>query len=259
MATASRVMQIARSQIGVCEKPANSNRQPYGKAYGWNGTFWCAQFVWWCGWIADNKQTKTIAKDASAAYIHESTVRIGGSWAMKQTSKLEPRKEYLKKARAGDIVSFDFGAMDGIRDHVGLVDRVEGNYIICIEGNTSKKGSQSNGGMVCEQRRLYSEICCATRPKYSDNPAPTPAAKYTGKLPTLPKRGWFQKGDKGDQVKLLQKFLVWAGFSVGRAGVDGDYGYDTKEAVRAFQSVYGLSVDGGWGKECQDKAKTMCK
>lgn len=258
MATASRVMQIARSQIGVCEKPANSNRQPYGRDYGWNGTFWCAQFVWWCAWMADKKQTKTIAKSASAAYIHEETVKMGGSWAMKQTSKLAPRKNYLKKAKPGDMVSFDFGAMDGIRDHIGLVDRVEGNYIICIEGNTSKKGSQSNGGMVCEQRRLYTEICCATRPKYSGS-SPIPDAKYSGKLPTLPKRGWLQKGDKGEQVKLMQKFLIWAGFSVGEAGADGDFGNATKLAVKAFQSLYCTSIDGGWGKECNAVAKSMSK
>lgn len=256
MATAKGTLKRARSQIGVCERPANSNRQPYGKAYGWNGTFWCAQFVWWCAWMEDGKRTLTIAKNASAAYIHEQTVKLGGSWAMKQTKLKKPRKEYLKRAKQGDMVSFDFGAMDGIRDHIGLVDRVEGNYIVCIEGNTSKKGSQSNGGMVCEMRRHYTDICCATRPKYSDNDH-IPDAKYTGTLPTLPKRGWFQSGDKGAQVELLQKFLVWCGLNTG--GIDGVFGPKTKEAVKTFQRFYGLSIDGGWGTECQKQAKTMCK
>lgn len=256
MATAKKTLKIARSQIGVCEKPAGSNRQPYGKAYGMNGVFWCAQYVWWCAWKADGKKTKTIAKNASAAYIHEQTVsKYGGKWIMKKTKQKNPRKEYLKKAKQGDIVSFDFGAMDAVRDHVGLVDYVSGNYVVCLEGNTSKKGSQSNGGMVCEQRRHYTEICCASRPRYSDKDKPE--EKYTGMLPTLPKRGYFQKGDKGSQVKILQKFLDWCELDTG--GIDGEFGQATKDAVKTFQRFYGLSVDGGWGKECQKQAKTMCK
>ncbi len=259
MATRSNVVKIARSQIGVKESPRNSNRQKYGKAYGMNGVFWCAQFVWWCYWMADGKKNLTVAKASSADTIQDLTVRnYGGTYVMKKTKSSATRQAYTKKAQPGDIVSFDFGAMDAWRDHVGLVDHVEGDYIYCIEGNTTpdgQSGSQSNGGMVALKKRHYKAICCAVRPRY-DN---TPAAKYTGKLPTLPKRGWFQVGDKGSQVVLLQKFLIWAGFSVGKSGTDGDYGNDTKNAVRAFQMVYGLSVDGGWGSQCQSKAKAMCK
>ena len=163
--TASKVMALARSQIGVCEKPANSNKQKYGKAYGWNGTFWCAQFVWWCIWKSGGGDI--VGKSASAAHIQDETVKKGGKWIMKPTRSADRRKAYLKQARPGDIVSFDFGMMDAYRDHTGLVDHVDGNYIYCIEGNTSKKGSQSNGGMVCEQRRLYIDVCSAVRPAYA--------------------------------------------------------------------------------------------
>lgn len=169
MTTANSILAVARKEIGNTEWPPSSNKQKYGKAYGWNGTFWCAQFVWWCGWIASGKdQSKNpIAKNASAAYIHEETVKRGGKWIMKQTKSAAPRKELLKKLKPGDLVSFDFGAMDGIRDHVEIVDHVEGNYIVCIGGNTSVSGSQSNGGMVCKQKRSYNSICCASRPKYT--------------------------------------------------------------------------------------------
>jgi cell wall-associated NlpC family hydrolase len=36
----------------------------------------------------------------------------------------------------GDIVFFDWGG-DGISDHVGIVESVDGEYIHTIEGNTS--------------------------------------------------------------------------------------------------------------------------
>lgn len=179
--TASKVMALARKQIGVCESPANSNRQKYGKAYGWNGTYWCAQFVWWCIWKAGGGDI--VGKSASAAYIQEETVKKGGKWIMKKNTSSKTRKGYLKKAKPGDIVSLDFGAYDAVRDHTGLVDHVEGNYIICIEGNTSKAGSQSNGGMVCKQRRLYSSICSAVRPAYSDETGETKQTQKEEKEP----------------------------------------------------------------------------
>ena len=79
--------------------------------------------------------------------------------------------------------------------------------------------------------------------------------KYTGDLPTLPAKGYFAKGDKGDQVKLLQKFLNW---SVGAGlSVDGDFGTLTDTAVRTFQKENGLAVDGMFGKDSLAKAKTF--
>ena len=90
-------------------------------------------------------------------------------------------------------------------------------------------------------------------------PKPHTPTTYKGKFPTLPKRGWFQKGDKGEQVKLMQKFLIWAGFSCGNAGADGEFGAGTLSAVKAFQKHYKLKVDGGFGKQCLDKAKTIKK
>lgn len=92
-----------------------------------------------------------------------------------------------------------------------------------------------------------------------DEPKPYTPTTYKGTFPTLPKRGWFQKGDKGEQVKLMQKFLIWAGFSCGKAGADGEFGTGTLAAVKAYQKAYKLKVDGGFGKECLAKAKTIKK
>ena len=155
----------------------------------------------------------------------------------------------LSKVKKGDVIVFMWKR--GSRDHIGF-SRAAGTSanLYTIEGNTS-------GGKVAKRTRAKKYILAVYRPPYQ-SPA-TPDAKYSGKLPTLPKRGFFKVGDKGEQVKLLQKFLIWAGFSVGRSGADGDFGNATKSAVREFQSLYGLSVDGGWGKECQAQAKTMCR
>lgn len=254
VSSAADVLKVAAGQIGYCETPKNSNKTKYGRAFGLNGQPWCSIFIWWC--FQQAKCGSLFPHNANAAYAQDEVVsKCGGSWIMKKNTNKNTRKAYLNKAKPGDIVCFDFGKMNAYRQHIGIVESVSGQYLICIEGNTSKAGSQSNGGMVVRQRRIYTSICSAARPKWSGSP--TPAKKYTGTLPTLPKRGWFQKGDKGAQVKLLQKFLIWAGFSCGPSGADGELGPKTVFAIKSFQITYGLSVDGGWGTQCQKQAQSM--
>lgn len=80
---------------------------------------------------------------------------------------------------------------------------------------------------------------------------------YTGTFPTLPSRGYFKKGDKGTQVKNLQKFLNWYGDN--KLTVDGVFGSNTYVAVRNFQSKENLVVDGQFGKKSLEKAKAIKK
>lgn len=83
---------------------------------------------------------------------------------------------------------------------------------------------------------------------------------YSGKFPTLPQKDdgyYFEKGDKGEQVKLLQKFLNWYG-DYGLA-VDGDFGRCTLSAVRNYQLSESLKIDGLWGNKCLTRAKKVKK
>lgn len=82
-----------------------------------------------------------------------------------------------------------------------------------------------------------------------------PPKAYTGTFPKLPLRGYFKRGDKGTQVKYLQRFLRWA---TGRSlAVDGIIGEKTINAVLDFQSFNGLAEDGLFGKASLAKAKKM--
>lgn len=80
---------------------------------------------------------------------------------------------------------------------------------------------------------------------------------YSGTFPTLPSRGYFKKGDKGAQVKNLQKFLNWAVNA--KLTVDGEVGDKTIAAVKSFQKLVKLTQDGLFGKNCLVKAKTFKK
>lgn len=90
---------------------------------------------------------------------------------------------------------------------------------------------------------------------YGEDPEPVPTSTYPGPFPTLPKRGWFSSGDKGEQVRRLQRFLNWYG-GYGLA-VDGEVGRKTINSVREYQGREKLKVDGAFGSESLKRAKIV--
>lgn len=55
------------------------------------------------------------------------------------------------------------------------------------------------------------------------------------------------RGDKGEFVKEIQLALMERGYDIGPDGADGDFGKNTEQAVKLFQSDNGLKVDGEVG------------
>lgn len=258
MAKASDVLKVAASQIGVTESPKNPNRTKYGKAFGENGVPWCAIFLWW-----DFRQAKAgslYPHNSNAAYAQDQIVsKCGGKWVMKKNTSKATRKAYLRMAKPGDVVCMDFGRMDAYRSHIGIVEKVDGTNLICIEGNTSESGSQSNGGMVCRQTRPYTYICSAARPAYSDaapveEPKPDPVTKplqvdgVLGYQTACRMQNWLGTivdGEIGpNTVRALQK-------KIGAKPVDGKWGKHTSEVFQRYLNANGakLADDGIFGKK----------
>jgi cell wall-associated NlpC family hydrolase len=242
--TASDVLKVAISQIGICEKPKNSNNVKYntwfyGHPVSGSAYAWCATLVDWC--FEQAKAGSLFPHNANAAYAQDEVVsKCGGAWVMKKNTSKATRKAYLAKARPGDIVDFDFGAMDAYRRHIGIVEKVSGSNIIVIEGNTTpdgKSGSQANGGMVCRKTRSYLSVCSAARPAYSGAvPVPTPKPDPVTKPLTV-------DGIIGYQTAC--RMQNWLGVSV-----DGEIGPNT---IRALQKKIGAKpVDGKWGKHTSE-------
>lgn len=57
-----------------------------------------------------------------------------------------------------------------------------------------------------------------------------------------------RKGDKGEEVKILQQALLAKGYDLGKFGADGSFGAATEKAVKAFQTASNLKADGIAGK-----------
>ena len=155
MATAEKVLEIARGELGIRESPANSNKVKYntwyygrevaGKAYPW-----CMAFVQWC---FSQAGVPLPIKTASCGALMNAAKK-SGKWVT---------KDY----RPGDVVIYDFPG-GAATDHTGIIEKVTLTGVVAIEGNTSQAGSQSNGGMVCRKTRPYSQIVGIVRPNYQE-------------------------------------------------------------------------------------------
>ena len=73
-------------------------------------------------------------------------------------------------------------------------------------------------------------------------PEPTPTPEVTLTPTPTPVYAPLEQGSKGEDVRRLQSQLKALGYLNGSA--DGNFGPKTREAVEAFQAVYGLPVNG---------------
>ena len=72
---------------------------------------------------------------------------------------------------------------------------------------------------------------------------PAQSTSSTDDLPTL------RKGSKGEPVRALQTLLILRGQKLTTYGADGDFGSETEIALRAYQKLKGLAVDGICGSD----------
>lgn len=165
----SKVIEVARADLGYTENPPGSNRTKYWEAYDpkMQGQPWCVCFLWWVFQQAGERM---------AFFGGGQTASCGMllRWYKEQGLTVD-----VSEVQPGDIVLMNFnGGMS--TEHCGLVTKVprfEGTnniiHIETIEGNTSVNGSQSNGGMVAEKVRYPSQIVAVCRPQYKlDDPQP---------------------------------------------------------------------------------------
>ena len=72
---------------------------------------------------------------------------------------------------------------------------------------------------------------------------PAQSTSSTNDLPTL------RKGSKGEPVRALQALLILRGQKLATYGADGDFGSETEIALRAYQKLKGLTIDGICGSD----------
>lgn len=165
--SANVVLAKAREEIGTTQGSARHKRiiddynskRPLPRGYAVNtGDDWCDIFV---TVMADRAGATSLIGRECGVEHHKNIFKNKGIWLG------------LQKPQAGDIVIFRWdGNRNGWASHIGFVEKIEGNTITTIEGNTMVAGASRVG------RRTYSwnasVIQGYARPKYGTS---VPSAK----------------------------------------------------------------------------------
>lgn len=112
------IIDVAAKEVGY--KEGAGNRTKFGEYTGTNGSAWCHSFVSWCAKEA-GVGTDVVPKTASTD--------TGMDW-FKKKNRFKLKGNYTP--RRNDLVYFKTG-----RSHVGIVEKVSGNTLHTIEGNSS--------------------------------------------------------------------------------------------------------------------------
>lgn len=239
-APASKVLAVARGQLGQTEQPPGSNNTKYGAWYGLNPAAWCAMFVSW------------VANQAGALDIipRHAWTPSGARW-------FYDRGQWGTVPKPGAIVYFAWygptyqGRWKGIC-HVGIVEAVQSDgRVVCIEGNVSN--------MVKRVVRA-SYIAGYGYPKYLPEPAPAPKPTITDAYVTASGLN-FRTGPstnhkvirvltRGTKVQVIGSSGAWRNVihSGTKGWVHGNYISTKAPAVpRATVTASGLNVRSGAG------------
>ena len=131
--TIGTMLEVALKELGYVETPDNITK--YGAAMGVQGQPWCGASINWCAKEAGVDLPSVVSTIAGAKKF-----KASGKWYV--------------NPKVGDLAFFDFiDDKKVVIQHIGLVVKVGEHSIVTIEGNTSDKGSQSNGGQVCMKTR----------------------------------------------------------------------------------------------------------
>jgi len=171
--------------------------------------------------------------------------------------KLSLNKKYAPKVeKYNNKYHFNqnqFDALVSFAYNIGSIDQLTQNGTRTIKEISEKiLAYDKAGGKVLAgltRRRQAEKKLFDTPVEVEEKPK---KKTYTGTFPTLPKKGYLEKGDKGEQVRLLQLFLNW----YGKYGlvIDGDFGKKTESAVKNYQAAEKLTVDGLFGAKSLARA-----
>ncbi len=156
-----KVIELAQAEIGTVESPPGSNNVKYntwfynravrdgdkpGASYAWCATY-CMKIYF----------------DAGIPFPRADYLK---GYSSVPSLKRARKAEIITEPQPGDLVLFEFNGRPE-PDHIGIFDHwiEEGKTFYCIEGNTSSKGSQDNGGAVLRQQRSIRLVDCFISPR----------------------------------------------------------------------------------------------
>ena len=202
-----------------------TNSEAKGDKYYWSayrGNKWVGHYV------ADCSGLFVWAYKAFSASIAHGSNSIWRNYCGRQGSLKNGLKEDGSELLPGTAV-FVYKAENNNRSHIGLY--VGGGKVIEAAGTAD--------GVIMSDvtNKKWNEWGELKAVDYSNSGFPD--------VPTW--RPTVRRGSKGQDVVDMQTMLYKLGYDIGVAGIDGDFGRGTEQAVKAFQSDHKLGVDGVCG------------
>lgn len=265
--TAARLIEIAEAEVGYLEKKTNSQLDDKTSNAGYNnwtkyardlnkagyyngnknGYAWCDVWVDWLFLqLCDGDATK-----AEWLICQTGDYGAGCTYSMRYYKNAG---RFYKTPEVGDQIFFGSSSN---ASHTGIVYKVDSSKVYTIEGNTSSTaGVVANGGGVFKKSYSlnYTRIAGYGRPRYDEDASANTTVETTKEANTVNiELNVLRKGDKGDQVKTLQRILHSLGYKLGIKPVDGDFGGKTETAVISYQRKNDLEDDGIVGEKTWTK------
>ena len=256
-----KVLDLAKSEIGYHEKASNASLDSKTANSGsgnWtkyardlaatsnfyngnkNGYAWCDV---WYDWLF----AKCFGAEIGRQMLCQ-PYNSAGAGCLYSAQYYKQAGRWVKNPQPGDQIFFTYSA--GEVSHTGIVESVVSGMVTTIEGNTSDQVA----------RRQYSASSASIygygRPRWElasigfDASTPIDISSAAEIL---------RMGSSGDEVLKLQKQLKKLGYDLGKWGADGDFGRDTYNAVKQFQTDHNIEVDGEVGPETRKALEDALK
>lgn len=261
--TAEDVIKVAEGWLGLKESDGSfqvildtyNDHKPLARSYKVKKTDkWCAPFI--SAVFIKAKAVDLIGgTECGVERMINDCFKPAGIWNEDGRTTPEP----------GWIITYNWNSKtqpnDGWADHIGLVVEVKDGVISVIEGNYKDAVGIRKIKVGDGRIRGYAMPPYATKAQTVVTPGTTKKG-YTGKMPVLPSRGFFKRGDgistltdrdSRAQIERVQRMVNW--INNGNIAVDGKYGSITQDAVKRAQKKLKVVVDGEFGPETLAAAK----
>lgn len=238
------VLKVAQEEVGYVEGPA-SNQTKYGEWFCQRRVAWCAEFLTWCVNEADTRYGTNLLRTvypwygaskegapwfmARGRFVSDTGIVPGGrekQWMIGADRYMQAH-EYIPSP--GDYLWIFYYSTQQGTDHVAIVEGVsrdeEGKLQIhVIEGNNPDRVQRA---VYPHDYKLIYGYGTPVRHAYTN------ISLY----------------DRGDDVQLLEDYLVADGIMKPRTMYKDQMDKTLKEALMKYQRKHGLRVTGIWDLE----------
>lgn len=176
MVPSERLVSTAQSQVGYMGKKTNNQLDDFktnspglynkyardldalGDWYNGkkNGYDWCDVFVDWCFY-------KTFGKDLALKLTCQPLHSLGAGTKYSMNYYKNKGQLYTNDPQPGDQIFFNFTSNPSTVSHTGLVEKVVGNYVYTIEGNSGNPSAVRG----CRYPLTYKSIVGYGRPNWN--------------------------------------------------------------------------------------------